>query len=151
MSIKLYIFCPSRSDSAPIQHEFTKALPLLAHIQKLCQHFSIQDASQYCLQVDSTKQYLTENDFGKGKTLTIPSGARIILTKSPKHLALDIIEKLQTLEPDKTKILLFDLYKKYLNDLLFLQNFIAADGPEAIVKIVLYVFFFNLFFNFYFF
>src|SRR3989338_10936290 len=105
MSIKLYIFCASRPDSAPTQHEFSKALPLAAHLQKLCTHFGIsEDASQYALQVDNTKQYLNENDF-KGKNLTIPPGARIMLIKSLKHQALDIVEKLNTVAPEKTKII----------------------------------------------
>lgn len=138
MALKLFIFNPNRADQAPIHHEFSKSLNLQGHIQKLCSLFGItDDYLQFCLQVDVTKQFLTDQDIKNKSLHGLPAGAKILLVKSPKYHAMDFIEKLRSLEPDKTKPVLFELFKKgHLTDVIFLQNFVAADGMEAIWEVL---------------
>jgi ELMO/CED-12 family/SAM domain (Sterile alpha motif)/N-terminal or F0 domain of Talin-head FERM/ELMO, armadillo-like helical domain len=133
---KLYVYCASdvNPDAAPYSYDFTKSGSVSSHISKLCKHFSLRSpVEHYALQVDSTKKYLTDADIRGGvKSQTSGSNDRIVLVKSPKQQALEMIEKLRTGTSKKAAVFFLS---KQLSDIQFLQHFLQEDGVAAVVSI----------------
>lgn len=114
----------------PLLTRFDQSLPLEEIIKDVCANWSLPIPEQYAFQYSDYNLYITEENRNGLKNGTV-----LKLTLSPAKLAQDIIEKLESSNPDEKKNALTTL-STIAEDPTFASEFIKRNGLGILISMV---------------